>query len=359
MKRIVSLALGLCLVTFIALAAPNILIPESYQKDGTLPIYRAIQRDFGQGMDPLLFNQSGIAKKDGYEVVFQDGAILNWGPESLFYQEYEGSFDVNASEREKNKTLFDEETLSRQLPVLMSPLPAMSERISSLASWALFGWPGTGETFGPEKDSLQNLTLKEAEQTLDALLEKLNVKGYRPYKWLDMSVLRIRQLGESFNESIRTGRLSTNVPMADYTAAAEKDEGFYLQYARPGLKRESGSSAFYVNAFVTKRGVVSLNICDPYVQGEVYDTPQKLIEAQQALDALPAAVAASRNGLRVVSIEKAELMYTVMRAPNKKDGMVFSPIWAVSYQDEESHGAYSAWAEISAIDGKIVSAIFN
>lgn len=359
MKRIIALALGLCLLTLSAPAAPAIITPDGYQAGGSLPVYRAIRRDFSKGLDPLLFNRSGISRQEAGKIVFQDGAILYPSPEALFYQEYEGSFDVNASEREKNRALFDEAALERQLPVQMSPLPAMSARIASLASSALSGWPGTGETFEPEKESLKGLTLREAERTLEGLLEKLNVKGYLPYRWLDMSVSRIHQLGESYNESIQAGRLSTNLPMADYTAASERDEGFYLQYARPGLKRESGSSAFYVNAFVTGRGVVYLNVCDPYLQGEVYDTPPKLIEAPEALDALPAAIAASRSAPQAVSIEKAELMYALMRAPDKKDGMVFSPIWAVSYQDEESHGAYSAWAEFSAIDGKVVSATFN
>lgn len=362
MKRMVMIALALCLTALpaLTLAEPEVITPEAYQTNGTLPIYRAVQRDFGKGIDPALFNQSGIARQDKYRVIFNDEAELSWAPEALFYRENKGTFDANAAERERNKELFDAEALKKQSPVDMVPLPAMSDRVADLASWAYHGWPGTGETFGPEKDTLTYITLKEAEQTLDKLLEKLGVQGYRPYQWLDMSATRIHTLGESLNAAIQSGTLYTNLPPCDYAAATAEDEGFYLRYARPGLERESGSGAQYsVAAFVTKRGVVNLSLRDEYMQGEVYDTPKTLIGAQAAIDALPKAIAASRHGPKLVSIEKAELVYAAMRAPNKRDGMVFSPVWCISYQDEESQGQYSCWAEFSAVDGRLVDAMFN
>lgn len=362
MKKIVSTVLMLCLIALsaLALAEPEIVTPEEYQKNGTLPVYRAVKRDIGEGLDAALFNQSGIAKRDQYRIVFNDEAELSWAPEALFYVENKGTFDANAAERERNPEQLDAETLKKRLPADMAPLPAMSNRVADLASWASFGRPGTGETYAPEKDTLTHITLKEAEQALEKLLEKLNVQGYRPYKWLDMSVTRIHTLGESLNAAIQSGELYTNIPPFDYAAATAEDEGFYLRYERPGLERESGGGAQYsVVAFVTGRGVVYLNLRDEYMQGEMYDTPKTLIDAKTAIDALPKAIAASRYGSKLVSIEKAELSYAPMRAPDKKDGMVFSPVWCISYQDEESKGRYTCWAEFSAIDGRLVDAMFN
>lgn len=175
-----------------------------------------------------------------------------------------------------------------------------------------------------------------------------------------MSVERIHALGDKLNESIAAGALHTNLPPCDYAAAAKEDEGFYLLYARPGLERDSGGgSAYQVSAYVTKRGVVNLSLRDEYKMSDVYDTPEKLIDAQTAMDALPKAIAASRYAHKPVSIEKAELSYAAMRAPDKKDGMVFAPVWTITYQDEESRGSYACWAEFSAVDGRLVDAIFN
>ncbi|MPN52020.1 hypothetical protein SDC9_199672 [bioreactor metagenome] len=49
-----------------------------------------------------------------------------------------------------------------------------------------------------------------------------------------------------------------------------------------------------------------------------------------------------------------------MRAENKADGMVLSPVWLVIYQDEEAAAeGYTCWAEFNAVDGKLLNAIFK
>lgn len=348
MKKIISMALTLCLMalSLSALAAMEIVTPEAYRKNGTLPVYRAVKRDLTEGLDPKLFNQTGIAKQDKHQVVFNDEAELGMDPEALFYQENHGTFDANAKE---NNGIVD-----------LCPLPAMSDRIASLASWAHFGFPGTHEIFTSEKEQLTHISLADAQKALEELLDKLNVKGYRLNWWLDMSVERIHTLGGKLNAAINSGALFTNIPECDYTAATEDDEGFYLRYERPGFERNNGAGGMFgVTALVTRRGVVNLTVRDGYQEGEVYGTPEKLIPAEDAVETLKKAVASSRYGGSVRSVEKAELQYTVMRAPDKKDGMVLSPVWVISYQDEESNGEYACWAEISAVDGKVVDAIFN
>ena len=55
-----------------------------------------------------------------------------------------------------------------------------------------------------------------------------------------------------------------------------------------------------------------------------------------------------------------ELTYAAMRASKKADGMVLSPIWSVTYQDEMAgEEGYTSWADFDAVDGKLLNAIFK
>ncbi len=350
MKRIVSMMAALCLACLTwatALAEPEVIVPEAYTQNGTLPIYRATARDFGDGLKPELFNQSGIADRKEWTITFADEATLDWAPEALFYNEYSGTFDANAQEPE--------------LKPEYVPRPALSNMIAGLASWASYGWPASGEVFELENTTLTHITLDEAKAALEALLAQLGVAGYECDYALDMSVERIVALGNEMKARIANGEHFTNIPQPDYDQVTPEDEGFYLSYHKRGDNRNQGNGdLFSAYAYVTKRGVVSLSLRDKYIPGEVYSTPAALVDPKEVLGRLPAEVAASRFPEKVVSISSVQLTYAPMRAAKKADGMVLSPIWLVHYQDEKAEkSGYTCWAEFDATDGKLLNAIFK
>ena len=121
-----------------------------------------------------------------------------------------------------------------------------------------------------------------------------------------------------------------------------------------------GDSSFSVEAYVTKKGVVMAAIRDAYIPGEVYETPAALVTPQAVMAKLPADAAASRYPSTVVAITTAQLTYAPMRASNKADGMVLSPIWLILYQDESAiKQGYDCWAEYNAITGELLNAMFK
>ncbi len=350
MKRMGSIILILCLgclAVTTALAEPEIIVPETYTQTGTMPIYRATARDFSDGLKPELFNQSGIFSRDEWSITFADEAILDWAPEALFYNEYSGTFDAHAQEE--------------GLEPDYTPRPALSNTIASLAGWARNGWPGSGQVYQLEKTALTHITLDEAKETLEALLRQLGVTGYVCDYALDMSVERIVTLGNDMKAMIASGKHFSNIPQPDYSQTAAEDEGFYLSYHKPSDGGNHGNGdIFSVYAYVTPRGVVDISLRDMYITGDVYSTPKALVDPQIILEKLPEAVSSSRFPEAVVSISSVRLTYAPLRAADKADGMVLSPIWLVLYQDTKAEkSGYDCWAEFDAVDGKLLNAIFK
>ncbi len=330
----------------LAVTEPKIMVPDAFTQSGTLPIYRATERDFGDNLQPELFNPSGITNRGKGEIVFTDEAILQFGPEALFYGENSGTFNASAGTEHQANDI---------------PRPALSSRIASLASWAINGWPGDGKVYQLEKPALTGISLDEAKKTLETLLEKLGLTGYVCDYALDMSADRIKTLGSSMNALIASGKFWTNLPLYDFSQASAADEGYFLSYHKPGDGRNLGNGdIFSVYAFVTERGIVNAAIRDAYIPGDVYGTPDSLINPEKVLAQLPGEVAASRFPGKVVSVSSVQLTYAPMRAENKADGMVLSPVWLVIYQDEEAAAeGYTCWAEFNAVDGKLLNAIFK
>lgn len=327
---------------------PEIIVPDAYTQTGTLPIYRATARDFSKQLQPELFNQSGIASRNKGSIVFKDEAILQFGPEALFYWENSGTFNANANAGTSSKAD-------------IIPCPALSHAIASLAAWGINGRQEDSKLYQPEKTALSHISLDEAKKTLETLLERLGVTGYVFDYALDMSVERIQALDAEQNARIAAGTLRTNLPPYDFTQISAADEGFYLSYHKPGNGRGQGNGdIFSVYAYVTGRGVVEAAIRDMYIPGDVYDTPQTLVRPEDILARLPQEVAASRFPEKVASVSSMRLTYSPVRAANKADGMVLTPVWLVIYQDEQAAAQnYTCWAEFDAVDGKLLSAIFK
>lgn len=329
--------------------AYTVVAPDEYLQTGTMPVYRATARDFGADIRPELFNQSGVAETHESWLVYNDEAQLSWAPEAIFYEEYSGTYNGNYKEPE--------------LEPMEIPKNTLANEAANLAGWAMNGWPGTNEVYRLERDALTHITLREAQATLEGLLAQLGLEGYVCDYALDMSVERIRTLGREMNAMRESGEMGGNSAMYDYDAATPADEGFYLSYHKFGGESGLGNGdLFSVYAYVTERGVASAAIRDMYVPGETYATPDRLVEPQTVVDALPAAIAASRFPAGApVSIQSVHLLYGPQRAENKADGMVLAPMWLVRYEDAESLGEdeFWCWAEFDAVTGELLNAIFK
>jgi len=350
MNRLAAFVLSLlCLFSLLpsaALAEVEMIVPEEYEKTGTLPVYRATERDFSRSLKPELFNQSaavnrvdGAKHHDGF-IEFADGGRLEWAEEALYYHTYDGFAEVTY-ETENGKPV--QSTVRR---------PSLTQGASRLALRMLSGWPETQETYSLTKASLSTLSLAEAQETAENLLAALGLTGYKCETALDMSAERIRQMGEKWNVQFPPRSLMNQIPL-DFSAATAENEGYYLRYFRYG---PDGSEAgfFRASLYVTAQGVQDCDIVDRFEAGEIYDTPNALIDAKAALDALPRALAAARSPLQIGAVLSARLTYHPMRAEKKADGLVLSPVWIIRFTGEDEQGASDLYAAFSAIDGRLV-----
>lgn len=330
-------------VTFTLSGVP-VSVPEEYKKTGTLPLYKAQPRDFGESLRPELFNQSGIAEqKDGF-IVFGDESTLSWAPEALFYGEYKGTYNGNYKEKDQ--------------PKMLNPMPTLSHSASNLASQVHFGWYEGDKQYADlklEKAELANISLDVAKARVESLLAELKLEGYACAWALDMDVERIKALGESENAWIKSS--PSNAPIVDYSLVSKENEGFYLRYEN-GVENSSEGN-FVITSYVTEKGIITFTARDPYQKGEIVSQPEKLVEADSILKRLPEEIAESRfSEMTVREIISLELIYAPARAENKAEGMVFTPAWLIKYYDTDQR-KYEAYAVFNAVDGKLLSANFN
>lgn len=319
-------------------------VPEEYEKTGTLPVYQAQPRDFGAGVRPELFNQSGIADQKEDFIVFGDESTLSWAPEALFYGEYKGTYNGNYKEKDQ--------------PEMPIPLPTLSHSVSDLAGSVYFGWYRDDPRFSGlklEKTELSGISLEAAKARVEKLLSELGLEGYACAWALDMDVERIKALGESENAWVKDS--PSNAPLVDYSQATAENEGYCLRYENGVDNSIDGN--FVITAYVTEKGIVTFTARDPYQKGEVVSRPEKLVEPDSILKRLPEEIAKSRfSEMTVREVVSLELIYAPARAKNKADGMVFTPAWLIKYYDTDAR-EYEACAVFNAVDGSLLSANFN
>lgn len=330
----------------------QIIVPDEYTANGSLPVYEAIDRDFSQGMDYNWFNQSGVAKEVldtrhiGGVVDFNDGGHLDWGSYHIDYNTYDGTYE--ATGELEDGTRFTE-TLDKL---------AMPSEVSTIASWMTFGFPGTNEVYGLESTQLSTISLDEAKAQAEALMSKLGMTGYSCTTALDMGVDRIHKMGAMYNAAIDSGVLYTNAFRYDYATATTADEGYYLCYHKFGNDGDIAGQ-FEAVFYVTADGIKSINLRDAYEQGDVIHTPAKLVDASTVAAALPSEMADSRYPEELKQITRAALTWMPVRA-DKGDGMVMTPVWVLSYlTDEGEQQGYECWAVFDAIDGSLIDSVFN
>ena len=332
----------------------EILVPASYQETGTMPVYQAIETNFMTSVQPEWFNQSGMAKeeraKKSVRMIFNDHAELSFDAGSIFYAEYtDEMFDYNWKERENGNP---------DIEAMMLPKRALSQDITYMASMVHTGNADFTKGVSFEHDQLPHLSLEDAKHTAEALFEKLGLQGYELAWKLDMSLDRIRTLGDAYNQFWFEGDGYSNAPRQDYSAATAEDEGYFLVYTPLGVDNVS-DGRHQITLFVSSRGIVYANIVSTYNRGEVVYTPEKLISPEEAVALLYAEAAKSRNDIKVSSIERVALTYVAIRAENKQDGMVFTPVWQVLFKEEGRGEEYTSWAEFNAINGNTIDAIFR
>ena len=333
-------------------AEMQIIVPDKYTANGTLPVYKATERDFSQSMDYSWFNQSGVAEETldprhvGGMVDFNDGGHLDWGSYYLYYNTYDGTYEAVSE-------LADGGTFTETLPKY-----ALTSDISSIASWMVMGFPGTGEVYALEHTQLSTISLDEAKAQAEALMAKLGVTGYTCTAALDMGVERIHKMGAMYNAAIDSGVMYTNAFRYDYSTATTADEGYYLCYHKFGTDGDMAGQ-FEAVFYVTADGIKSINLRDAYEQGDVIHTPAKLVDASTVAAALPGEMADSRYPEELKQITRATLTWMPVRA-DKGDSMVMTPVWVLSYLTAEGEQqGYECWAVFDAIDGSLIDSVFN
>lgn len=330
----------------------QIVVPQAYTENGTLPVYAAVARDFSQGLDYAWFNPSGVTKETldarhgGGAVDFADGGHLDWGSYYFFYSTYDGTYEATGE-------LEDGSASTEILPRLS--LPAA---VSDMASWMVHGFPGTGEVYSLEQAELGSITLAQAQAQAQALMANLGMTGYTCTTALDMGVERIHKMGALLNEAIDTGKLYTNAFRQDYAAATAADEGYFLCYHKFGSDGDIAGQ-FEAVFYITADGIKTISLRDAYQLGSVVQTPASLVDAQTVAAALPGEMASSRYPEKLRQITRATLTWMPVRE-GKGDGMVMTPVWVLSYLTEESQPqGYECWAVFDAIHGTLLDAIFN
>ena len=330
----------------------KVIVPDAYTANGTLPVYKATERDFSQSMDYSWFNQSGVAEETldprhvGGMVDFNDGGHLDWGSYYLYYNTYDGTYEAVSE-------LADGGTFTETLPKY-----ALPSDISSIASWMVMGFPGTDEVYALEHTQLSTISLDEAKAQAEALMAKLGVTGYTCTAALDMGVERIHKMGAMYNAAIDSGVMYTNAFRYDYSTATTADEGYYLCYHKFGTDGDIAGQ-FEAVFYVTADGIKTINLRDAYEQGDVIHTPAKLVDASTVAAALPGEMADSRYPEELKQITRATLTWMPVRA-DKGDSMVMTPVWVLSYLTAEGEQqGYECWAVFDAIDGSLIDSVFN
>lgn len=345
MTRFLSLLCALLLTA--ACAEPEIIVPEEYTRTGTLPVYAAEERDFRALVQPEMFNSSGIAQTvtdepDCTAITFQDGAQLSWHPSTLYYDTYDGVCEITY------------ELESGEKYTVEQPRPSLARAASDLALWMLSGWPETDEVYALEQTALTEITLEQAMTRTEALFAALGMEGYVCEAALDMSVNRIRQMGERWNALIDQGRILNN-PRLDYSAATAQDEGYLLRWNRFGAEGDV-AGMFHADVYVTAQGFAFINLYDRYAAGDIRSTPVALVSYQAVAEALPQALKEARHPLQLDEITDARLTWCPVRAEKARDGMVFTPAWIISFScTDGEQGGTGYYAIFDAADGRLIT----
>lgn len=364
-KRLAALwlsALTLLLPTLAAAQAlpdgAEIVVPEGYVQGEPLPIYRATQRTQKQNgffdiVKPEWFNQSGVESLENLskrgrsdQYIFADEGELSVDADIVTYLEYDGEqWEYLRDNPDERNGPYRRYAFSTAIAKLASSARYYSKYHEGAPSVAL------------ESTALSGLTLDEADAQARALLARFGVEGYERTYALDMSVEHMRVLGE-YENKLHEEYYWQSTGWWDYSEATEADEGYFLIYEKQQHGVDFGlpeGDTFYASVFVNAHGVREFELFEQYVMGDVYETPDRLLTAEELYAAFEAGNARrEKDGIGSPAFTGAQLMYTAVRASNKKDGMVIAPVWYVQYDWLDGTQPCDGWAWYSAVDGKLI-----
>lgn len=322
---------------------------------GTLPVCRAVKPDFAGIAATDWFTDQPVAEEWnlGGEVTYitADYGVLFASPESVFYTEYEGTFEEAQAltERDPEEAVYSQDALSREIAEL-----AEAAFYRDAYQEALFG-----EMKTPHRDALYRITKKEAMERAEKILLRLGMGDYQCGFCLDMSVDRIREMGAAMEQAIREGRyLTDDDRVLRYDQAKETDEGYFLYYAPLGL-RGVNRGRFAMLLYVTAGGIPYANIRCEYLTGDIVEQPETLVAPDSVLPALARENSQTLSPKLIDRISGFALIYTPARA-NDGSGMLMTPTWHVTFRQRSSeHGVETeGWAEFNAVSGELLDASF-
>lgn len=350
MKRWMTALLALLLMASLTAGAAA----EAVQ---TLPIYRAQERNqkqanffdkvdvtwFNQSGEPALENWSKRARYDHY--VFPDQAQLDIDVNVISYLEYDGTeMCIYADDPGNPEGPFPRKSFACAIGQMAGSSCFYAEYDASLPKPTL------------TQTELTGVTLESAKAQVEDLLQKLGAEGYELVDAIDMSAEKIHLFGR-YEQKRRDETANKRTGEWDFSLATEADEGFYLFYSKtlnglPVALTDGGG--FDVRAFVNAQGVCLFKLVDSFAIGEVYETPDRLLTAEEARTAFERDNASREKELESVCLfMDAALKYGPRRAENKKDGVVFEPMWYIRYTRGDSDRK-KGWAWYSAVDGKLI-----
>ena len=349
---VLTVLILLCSAAAVPAAAEyEIVVPEEYKKTGTMPVYRAVKNDFMAVLQPEWLNRSGIAEVRGEgAVTFNDLAHLVWYPESFSYEKITDElYEYISAEREENP---DREPEYLHRTSLTAAIRRLAHRIRGRGDRYEFT---RGIT--PEQEQLTLISLAEARQTAEAFIERVGLgnQGYELNYALDMSLERIRTVGEAYDRYEGHDDPATS-DKHDYAAATAEDEGYFLLYTLLGAPRIGGEGIHHFELYVTSRGIEDAFFHAEYKRDGIAETPASLISPEEAVNRFYEEIDKMKKSTPVDSVDQVALTYMPVRAKDKKDGMLFTPVWQIAFT---SRGKSPFWAFFNAVDGTLIDAIFN
>ena len=308
------------------LAGYAVTVPTAWQETGTLPVRRAVNTYFTEGLDP---EQSGAAGDQKFSL--KDPQNLWVGKNAVWYDE--------------NPEDEDEKTSVQAIMDLM---------------WLVVSDEYDTE-FVPDLKELSGITLEEAQQQAETVLSRLGLdcNRYTCTYGLDMSLNRIRRLAARYKNRNRHNGATMVIPGLDeydFEAIPETEEGYYLVYRPEEIDTENCTENFGAVFYVNSRGIAYVRIKNEYDLGEAVYTPEKLISADDAVRRTVQELKHFQDGAstEIVAVKKAELNYVPVRADDKAEGMVFVPAWTVVYTGAEEDS--ESYAVFNAVDGSLIDA---